>query len=131
MKTEPETFSWDNLVEQGAAMWDGVRNYQARNNIRAMKFGDIVFIYHSVTNPGIVGLAKIITEHYPDPTAKEGDWSVVDVSPLRKLKRFIPLGELKQNPELQDMWLLRNPRLSVQAVTTLQFQTILKMEEEG
>ena len=125
MKTEPETFSWDDLVKKGSSMWDGVRNYQARNNLRKMKLGDIVFIYHSVTNPGIVGLAEVSKEHYPDPTAKDGDWSVVDVKAVRKLPRSISLLEIKQNESLQNMVLVKNSRLSVQPVTEEEYNTIM------
>ena len=128
MKTEPETFGWDDLVKQGSSMWDGVRNYQARNNIRKMKIGDIVLFYHSVSNPSIVGIAEVSKEHYPDPTAKEGDWSVVDLKPLRKLKRAISLQEIKQHPELQDMVLVRNSRLSVQPVSSEEYDILLNME---
>ena len=131
MKTEPETFGWDDLVKQGSSMWDGVRNYQARNNIRKMKTGDTVLFYHSVTNPGIVGLAEVCREHYPDPTAKEGDWSVVDVKPLRKLKRTISLLEIKQQPNLQNMSLVKSSRLSVQPVTEEEFNFILEMEKRN
>jgi predicted RNA-binding protein with PUA-like domain len=128
VKTEPGTFSWDDLVKQGISMWDGVRNYQARNNLRKMKTGDTVFIYHSVKNPGIVGLAEVVKEYYPDPTAKEGDWSVVDVKPIRKLERCIPLSEIKQTQELQNMVLVHNSRLSVQPVIYSEFKVIVEME---
>jgi len=131
MKTEPETFGWDDLLKQGSSMWDGVRNYQARNNIRKMKIGDTVLFYHSVTNPGIVGLAEVCKEFYPDPTAKEGDWSVVDVKPVRKLKRTISLQEIKQQPDLQNMYLVKSPRLSVQPVTKEEFSFILEMEKRN
>lgn len=130
MKTEPDTFSWDDLVKQGTSMWDGVRNYQARNNIRKMKTGDTVLFYHSVTNPGIVGLAEVIKEHYPDPTAKEGDWSVVDVKPVRKLERSISLQEIKQQPNLQNMSLVKSSRLSVQPVSEEEFNFLLEMEKK-
>lgn len=131
LKTEPETFSWDDLVKQGASMWDGVRNYQARNNLRNMKIGDIVFIYHSVKNPGIIGLAEVIKEHYPDPTATEGNWSVVDVKPIKKLERFISLTEIKQTHELQNMSLIRNSRLSVQPVSANEFNYIMNLEKQN
>jgi predicted RNA-binding protein with PUA-like domain len=110
-------------------MWDGVRNYQARNNLRAMKKGDTVLFYHSGKNPGIVGLAEVVKEHYPDPTAKEGDWSVVDVKPLRKFKRFVTLQEIKQLPALKNMYLVRSPRLSVQPVKPEEYMLILKLED--
>lgn len=111
LKTEPETFSWDNLVDQKTSMWDGVRSFQARNNLRKMKVGDWGFFYHSGKKPGIVGIAEIVKEHYPDPTAKEGDWAVVDVKPIRKLERFITLREIKAFPALQDMVLVNSSRL--------------------
>lgn len=129
LKTEPETFSWDNLVEQKTAMWDGVRSFQARNNLRKMKVGDWGFFYHSGKNPGIIGIAEIIKENYPDPTAKEGDWSVVDVKPVRKLQRFITLQEVKSLPSLKDMSLVTSARLSVQPVTKEEFETIMKLEK--
>jgi predicted RNA-binding protein with PUA-like domain len=130
-KSEPETFSWDHLEHKGTSMWDGVRNFQARNNLRKMKKGDTVFFYHSGKNSGIVGLAEVIKEYYPDPTAKEGDWSVVDVKPLRKLKRFITLQEIKQIPELKNMYLVRSPRLSVQPVKPEEFNAILELEKKN
>jgi predicted RNA-binding protein with PUA-like domain len=128
LKTEPETFSWDDLLKNETSMWDGVRNYQARNNLRKMKTGDTVFIYHSVKNPGIIGLAEVVKEHYPDPTAQEGDWSAIDVKPLRKLKRFIPLAEIKQTTELQNMALVHYSRLSVQPVTVEEYNLILGLK---
>jgi len=128
LKTEPDTFSWDDLVKNKTSIWDGVRNYQARNNLRNMKIGDTVFIYHSVKSPGIVGIAEVVKEHYPDPTAKEGDWSVVDITPLRKLKRIVSLIEIKQISELQNMVLVRNSRLSVQSVLSSEFKLIMDLE---
>jgi predicted RNA-binding protein with PUA-like domain len=129
LKTEPETFSWENLVKEGEAMWDGVRNYQARNNLRAMKKGDQFLFYYSGKNPGIVGLAEVTKEHYPDPTAKEGDWSVVNVKPIRKFKRPVALQEIKENKQLLNMVLVKNTRLSVQPVTENEFKLILKLSE--
>ncbi|HEX2935845.1 MAG TPA: EVE domain-containing protein [Bacteroidales bacterium] len=131
LKTEPETFSWDNLVEQKTSMWDGVRNFQARNNLRKMKIGDKGLFYHSGKNPGIIGIAEIVKEYYPDPTAKEGDWSVVDIKPIRKLERFITLQEIKALSSLQEMVLVKSSRLSVQPVTKEEFETIMKLEKES
>jgi predicted RNA-binding protein with PUA-like domain len=128
LKTEPTTYSWDELERTGHSMWDGIRNYQARNNLRKMKVGEKTFIYHSGENPGIVGISEVIKEFYPDPTAKEGDWSVVDVKPVRKLKRFISLQEIKQISELKTMYLVRNTRLSVQPVELEEFNFIMKLE---
>lgn len=128
LKTEPETFSWEDLIKQGVSMWDGVRNYQARNNLRAMKKGDQFLFYHSGKNPGIIGIAEVIKEHYADPTAKEGDWSVVDVKPVKKLKNFISLSEIKQEKSLQNMVLVKNSRLSVQLLTQDEFLQIIELE---
>jgi len=129
VKTEPETFSWDELERAGISQWDGVRNFQARNYLRTMRKGDFIFIYHSGKNPGIVGLAEVVKEHYPDPTAKEGDWSVVDIKPLRKTKRFIPLQEIKQAPGSEHMTLLKNTRLSVQLVNKTEYNLIMRLEQ--
>ena len=131
VKTEPETFSWNDLERLGSSMWEGVRNYQARNNLRKMKKGDTLLFYHSVKNPGIIGLVEVIKEYYPDPTASDGDWTVVDVKPIRKLNRFIPLHEIKLIPELQNMVLLKNSRLSVQPVDSKEFDFLLKLEEKS
>ncbi len=127
LKTEPETFSWDMLEKAGTSMWDGVRNYQARNNLRKMKTGDQVLIYHSGKNPEITGLAEVIKEHYPDPTAKEGDWSVVDIKAIRKFKRLVTLQKIKQMPSLKNMALVKNTRLSVQPVQMEEIIEILQI----
>jgi predicted RNA-binding protein with PUA-like domain len=128
VKTEPETFSWDELVNKGSSMWDGVRNFQARNNLRKMKMGDTLLFYHSGKNPGVIGIAEVSKEYYPDPTATEGEWSVVDVKPVRILKRFIPLQEIKKVESLKDMVLVNNSRLSVQPVKEAEYKAILQME---
>jgi predicted RNA-binding protein with PUA-like domain len=127
VKTEPETFSWDMLESEKNSMWDGVRNYQARNNLRKMKMGDTLFFYHSGKNPGIVGIAEVVKEHYPDPTAKEGDWSVVNLKPVRKLKQIITLQEIKKNQKLQNMYLIRSSRLSVQPVQPEEYNLIMEL----
>jgi predicted RNA-binding protein with PUA-like domain len=130
LKSEPETFSWDTLEKDRQSMWDGVRNYQARNNLRLMKMGDVFFFYHSGKSPGIIGLGQVSKEHYPDPTASEGDWSVVEVKPVRKLKRFIALEEIKKFSGLKDMVLVKNTRLSVQLVKESEYKLILELEEK-
>lgn len=130
VKTEPETFSWNDLLSKGSSMWDGVRNFQARNNIRKMKTGDKLLFYHSGKNPGVVAIAEVSKEYYPDPTATEGDWSVVDVVPVRPLKRFISLQEMKKVHSLKDMALMNSPRLSVQPVRKEEFEHIILMENE-
>ena len=95
MKTEPGTYSWQNLVKDKRTYWDGVRNFQARNNMREMKKGDLIFIYHSVKEKTIKGIAKVVKEAYPDHTAKEGDWSMVDIAPVKAAKKEITLDEIK------------------------------------
>lgn len=127
MKSEPYVYSWEKLEADGRGVWDGVRNFTARNHLRAMKLGDYAFFYHSNEGKEIVGIVKIVREHYPDPTAKAGDWSVVDVAPLKPVRRKVSLKEVKAEPELQEMALVRRPRLSVQPVTPAEFGKILEM----
>jgi predicted RNA-binding protein with PUA-like domain len=115
------------FVAEGKTSWTGVRNYTARNNLRAMRKGDAVFFYHSVTEKAVVGIAKVIREAYPDPTATEGDWSAVDLAPDKALNRPVTLDEIKRNSSLKEMALLRLSRLSVQPVTTVEFDEILRM----
>ncbi|HEY8834905.1 MAG TPA: EVE domain-containing protein [Chthoniobacterales bacterium] len=127
VKSEPSAYSWANLVADGKTSWTGVRNYTARNNLRAMKKGDAIFFYHSVVGKEIVGIAKVVQEAYPDPTAKEGDWSAVDLAPEKALPKPVMLDDIKQNSKLKEMALLRLSRLSVQPVTSAQFDEILRM----
>ena len=127
VKQEPSAYSWTNFVADGKTAWTGVRNYTARNNLRAMHKGDAVFFYHSVVGKEIVGLAKVVGEAYPDPTAKEGDWSAVELAPEKALPKPVTLDEIKRNPKLKEMALLRLSRLSVQPVTGEQFEEILRM----
>jgi predicted RNA-binding protein with PUA-like domain len=127
VKSEPSAYSWANLVADGKTAWTGVRNYTARNNLRAMRKGDAVFFYHSVVGKEIVGIAKVVREAYPDPTSKEGDWSAVDIAPEKPLPKPVTLDEIKLNPTLKDMALLRLSRLSVQPVTSAQFDEIGRM----
>ncbi len=125
LKTEPQTYSWDDFVKLKTDMWNGVRNFTARNNLRSMKIGDLCFFYHSGTEPAVVGIAKVVKEHYPDPTATEGSWSVVDVTALQPLNRPVTLKEIKNEKSLQDMVLVKLSRLSVQPVTEFEFYKIL------
>ena len=127
VKSEPSAYSWENLVADGMTRWTGVRNYTARNNLRAMRRGDAVFFYHSVEGKEIVGIAKVVREAYPDSTAKEGDWSAVDIAPEKSLPKPVTLDEIKLNPKLKEMALLRLSRLSVQPVTSAQFDEIGRM----
>jgi predicted RNA-binding protein with PUA-like domain len=131
IKSEPETYSWYDLVKLGRDKWDGVRNYAARNNMRSMKLGDLAFFYHSVNEKSIVGIAEVVNEHYADPTTDDDRWSVVDFAPKRKLKRPISLNEIKPHPQLSEMVLLHNSRLSVQPVSEKEFNSIIKLSESG
>jgi predicted RNA-binding protein with PUA-like domain len=127
VKQEPSAYSWADLVKDGKTQWTGVRNFTARNNLRAMRKGDGVLFYHSVVGKEVVGIARVIREAYPDPTATEGDWSAVDVAPEKALPRPVTLDEIKLNPKLKEMALLRLSRLSVQPVTSAEFQEIVRM----
>ncbi len=127
MKSEPDVFSIAHLAAQRVAGWDGVRNYQARLNLRAMKKGDPVCFYHSVTEKQIVGLARVVREAYSDPTATEGDWSCVDLEPVKPLKSPVPLDTIKTDPALKGMKLLKQSRLSVTSLTSEEFQRLLKL----
>ena len=129
VKQEPEAYSWDDFVKEGETYWDGVRNYQARNNLRAMKKGDLVFFYHSVSDKEIVGVAKVTREHYPDPTAKEGDWLVVDLAAAKPMKKPVSLAQIKADKSLEDIALIKQSRLSVMPITEGEFRRILELGE--
>src|SRR5580658_3867882 len=129
VKTEPEAFSWADLVKDGRAAWTGVRNFQARNNLRAMKKGDGVFFYHSVSEKQIVGLARVAREAYPDPSAKEGDWVCVDLVPEKTLARPVALDVIKSDDALKDNLLVKNSRLSVVPLTRSQFERLMTLAE--
>ena len=129
IKSEPETYSLDDLIQENIGRWDGVRNYTARNNLKAMQLGDLCLFYHSVTKPGVVGLCEIVKEHFPDPTTDNPAWVAVSVKYISTLKRKVSLTEIKSNPKLQDMSLLRLSRLSIQPVTVAEFDEILTMSE--
>lgn len=129
VKSEPDTYSFQQLVSDGKTRWDGVRNYQARNNLRAMKVGDLCLYYHSNIGLEVVGIARVAREHYPDPTAEKGDWSAVDLEPVKPIVRPVTLVEIKKHPALQQLLLVRNARLSVMPVAFDEFSTILQMGE--
>ena len=129
MKQEPEAYSWSDFVKDGRTTWTGVRNFQARNNLRAMKKGDLVFFYHSVSEKQVVGLARVDKEHYADSTAKEGDWSVVDLVPAKPLARPVTLDQIKGDKTLRDMKLVRQSRLSVTPLTEAEFKRLLELSE--
>ncbi|HXS67578.1 MAG TPA: EVE domain-containing protein [Candidatus Polarisedimenticolia bacterium] len=127
VKQEPDSYSWDNFVKDGKTAWTGVRNFAARLNLRAMKKGDSVFYYHSNVGKDIVGLARVVKEAYPDPTATEGDWSCVDIAPVKPLKKSVPLDVLKADKVLKEMKLVKQSRLSVSPVTKEQFDRIMEL----
>ena len=129
VKQEPSAYSWSDFVADGRTSWTGVRNFTARNNLRAMQKGDAVFFYHSVAEKAVVGTAEVSKTAYPDATASEGDWSTVDLVPKKALARPVTLGEIKQNPRLKEMVLLRLSRLSVQPLTSAEFEEILRMSQ--
>jgi predicted RNA-binding protein with PUA-like domain len=129
VKQEPSAYSWTDFVREGETSWTGVRNFTARNNLRTMRKDDAVFFYHSVTDKAIQGIAKVVREAYPDPTAKEGEWSAVDLAPEKALSKPVTLDEIKLNPKLKEMALLRLSRLSVQTVTKPQFEEIVRMSK--
>ena len=125
VKSEPGTYGWADLVRDGRTVWDGVRNFQARNNLRAMKAGDRALFYHSVNERSVLGVARIASDPYPDPKAK--DWTVVDVEPDYALKEAVSLDRIKDEKALQEMVLLRQSRLSVQPVRKAEFDAIVKL----
>jgi predicted RNA-binding protein with PUA-like domain len=127
VKQEPETYSWQDFVKEGRTAWTGVRNFQARNNLRGMKKGDLAFFYHSGDEKQIVGLASVAREPYPDPTADEGDWAAVDLAPVKSVARPVTLVEIKADSHLKDILLVRNSRLSVMPLGKPQFERLLAM----
>jgi len=129
VKQEPESYSWDTFVKESRAAWTGVRNFQARNNLRTMSKGDPVLFYHSGESKEVVGIARVAKEAYPDPTAAEGDWSGVDLVPVKALKRPVTLGVIKADGALVEMPLIRNSRLSVMPLTEAQFKRVLELGE--
>ncbi len=130
VKSEPFKYSWDQFVKDKRTFWDGVRNYAARNNLKAMKKGDAVFFYHSNEGLEIVGIAKVVKEFYPDPTTDDDAWVVVDLAPVRKLKKPVTLQQMKSDKRLQNMDLLRLSRLSVGKVTNEEWAAVLEMAGE-
>ncbi len=128
MKTEPSTYSWDDLVRDKKTIWDGVRNYAARIHLKAMQKGDLVLIYHSMDDKAVVGTGKIRKEGFPDPN--DNEWTVVELSPEKKLKKPVTLAMVKADKRLANMVLVKNSRLSVQPVKAEEFDMILALSEE-
>ena len=127
LKSEPDAWSWENQVKEGVSMWDGVRNYQARNNLKEMKKNDLCFFYHSVKERSIVGIVKIVKEYYTDPTDKTGRFVVVDVKATKKLKNPVSLDQIKENIKLIDNALVNQSRLSVMPLKKTEWDIIIKM----
>jgi predicted RNA-binding protein with PUA-like domain len=149
VKQEPSSYSWSHFIAEGETSWTGVRNYAARNNLRRMQKGDDVLFYHSGEDKAVVGIAKVMRTAYPDPTAKQGralskaprrlgnrrsvemDWSTVDLAPLKPLRRPVTLHEIKSNPRLKNIQLVRQSRLSVMPLAEEEFREIVKMAHHG
>ena len=127
VKQEPEKYPWSQFVKDKGTYWDGVRNYQARNNLRAMKKGDHVFFYHSVSEKAVVGVAKVTREAYPDPTAKKGDWSMVDLKPIKAMVEPVTLEQIKAESKLSEVALIKQSRLSVMPLRAPEFRRILQL----
>ena len=130
VKQEPSSYSWSDLVAEGETSWTGVRNFTARNNLRKMRKADEVLFYHSGEEKAVVGIAKVMRTAYPDPTAKEGDWSTVDLAAVKPLARPVTLREIKGNSRLRGIPLIRQSRLSVMPLTESEFGEIVNMGEE-
>jgi predicted RNA-binding protein with PUA-like domain len=126
-KSEPDVYPWDRLVTEKKARWDGVRSFEARNNLRAMKKGDFVLFYHSNVGKAVVGIATVAREAYADPTATEGDWSCVDLAPVKPLAEPVTLAQIKADAALADVALIKKSRLSVVPLTAAHFARILKL----
>ena len=127
VKSEPYKYSWDDLVKDGSTYWDGVRNYMARNNLQAMKRGDLLLYYHSNEGKEVVGVAKVAKESYPDPTIDDDRWVVVDVTPVVPLKQPVTLAQVKADAKLEKCALVKYSRLSVAPITPVEFRHILKL----
>ena len=129
VKQEPSAYSWDQFVADGKTSWTGVRNFTARNNLRAMRLRDQVLYYHSTIGKECVGIAEVIRTAYPDPTATDGDWSAVDLIPKKALKKPVTLEQIKRRKSLEDISLLRLSRLSVHSLTAAEFREILLLSK--
>ena len=127
VKQEPSKYSWDQFVKDKGTYWDGVRNYQARNNLQKMKKGDLLLFYHSVVGKDVRGIAKVSKEYYPDPTTDDPRWVVVDLKPVKPMSIPVTLDDIKAQPNLSDIALIKQSRLSVMPLSKNEFKTILKM----
>jgi predicted RNA-binding protein with PUA-like domain len=129
IKSEPFKYSWQKMLEDKKTFWDGVRNYQARNNLREMKKGDLCLFYHSNEGKEVVGIVKVVKEHYQDPTTDDANWVVVDVSPFKALKKPVTLETIKNEPRLSNIGLVKQGRLSVMKLEPHEFDVILELSE--
>jgi predicted RNA-binding protein with PUA-like domain len=127
VKQEPDAYSWNDFVREGKTDWTGVRNFLARKNLRAMRKGDRVFFYHSGSEKAVIGIAEVTREAFPDPTAKEGDWSAVELKPVKALQKAVTLAQIKADPRLREITLVRSSRLSVQSLGKAEFELICRM----
>lgn len=127
LKSDPDTYGWSDLVRDGKTRWDGVRNFQARNFLRQMKMGDRAWFYHSQSEKAVVGLVEIVRAAYPDPTAKAGDWSCVDICPVKVVRAPVPLEEMRKQATLRDLSLIRQGRLSVMPVSPSEWSCIERL----
>jgi predicted RNA-binding protein with PUA-like domain len=125
VKSEPGKYSWDQFLKDGRTFWDGVRNYQARNNLQAMKNGDQVLFYHSTEELAVIGIARVVKEAYQDPTTEDARWVAVDIEPIETLKAPVALNEMKKEKQLQDIALIRQGRLSVMPLSKSEFELIV------
>jgi predicted RNA-binding protein with PUA-like domain len=131
VKSEPSVYSWEQFQKDGKTSWEGVRNYAARNHLKAMKKGDEVFYYHSNEGLSVVGIAKVVKEAYQDPTTSEDAWVTVDLKPIKSLKNPVSMKQIKNDKRLQEMALLRISRLSVQPVTETEWKAVLELAKAG
>ena len=127
VKSEPFKYSWDKFLQEGATFWDGVRNYQARNNLKGMKKGDLVLFYHSNEGMEVVGIAKVSKEFYQDPTTEDANWVVVDLKPYKTLKKSVTLAHIKSDDLLQNVGLVKQGRLSVMGLKVEEFDRIVQL----
>jgi len=130
VKSEPVKYSWDKFNEDGRTFWDGVRNFQARNNLKAMKEGDLVLFYHSNEGKAVVGIAKVVKEFYQDPTTEDANWVVVDLSPVESFKKAVTLEQIKADESLANVGLIRQGRLSVMGLKVEEFDRIVALGNE-
>lgn len=131
VKSEPSAYAWENLEKEGKTAWTGVRNFQARNNLRSMKKGDLVLFYQSVTDPSVRGVTRVVKESYSDNTAKEGDWSCVDLEKVKPLPSPVTLSSIKNDPKLAEIALIKQSRLSVMPLTKAEYDRILVLGKAG